>query len=352
MKKTNLCVWAFSTKDRHSSKLTSYKFTAEDVTVFIDFGSENITDEDLKDVDIIFITHEHLDHWGRLIHLHNALNPKCKIVATATTQEILKRLIELNAWENQKYHVNQLQELINKIESYSFFKEYSLSKHVSVRLFPSGHTFGSAMVYLNCESYSMLFTGDMDFNKKALNRQYEFPCDLRIDYLFIDSTHFLNKDFKKDFVRNKVERTIKHRNIMYYSRPEKAVALAFELARMPKLEEYKIHYSADLKWYLKILTDRGYNPFLNNKVQLAIPDRLDDKSKIITITSQKKFQHLNAEYTLGLHLSYEDTLEFISQYANEAQVYLTHYDLKDQNQYITVAQQHGFHCLAEGLNAL
>lgn len=343
---------AFSTKDRNSKKLTSYKLTTDNINIFIDFGSENIREKDITDADFIFFTHEHLDHWGRLINLHNALSSNCKIIATATTKEILIKLIEQNAWDNKKHQINQLQESIKRIEVFSYFEEYRLSENVLVRLFPSGHTFGSAMIYLKTESNFLLFTGDMDFNKNARTHQYEFPKNLKVDYLFIDSTHFLKEDFKKNFVRNKVERTLMHKNIMYYSRPEKAVALAFELARIPKLKDYKIHYSMDLKWYLKVLTERGYDPFIDNKIQLALNNKGNSKSKIITITSQKKYQHLNAEYTLGLHLSYEDTLDFISQYASYAVVYLTHYDLAIQKEYVAMADQHGYRCLVEGVNIL
>ena len=133
-------------------KVTAYKYVIDNKEIFLDFGSRNITQSDIKNVDYIFITHEHLDHWEMLLkyELVKELNPKCEIYATKTTKELIQFLaierIKKYSYKEEAY--NYIINIINNIKSCLLKKEYELSDTLKFTLFRSGHTFGSSMIYI------------------------------------------------------------------------------------------------------------------------------------------------------------------------------------------------------------
>ena len=140
-------------------KITSYKFNLNKKTILFDFGTKI---DDISKVDYIFISHEQ----------SLEISDYTKIFSTRTTKLLLIELVKMNLStldikNNEKKRVIKLVEDIIEVP---FEEEIELENGLKFIFYPSGHTYGSAMIYLKGEK-SFLYTGDMDYHPKRLERQ-------------------------------------------------------------------------------------------------------------------------------------------------------------------------------------
>lgn len=317
-------------------------------------GSDDLKESDISIVDYIFISHEHLDHWYRLYHLILKVKEGCKIFATETTKRIIIQIVtnELNSDGATSFYAKKVIEAFEKINSLIFFKEYELEKDLNITLFPSGHTFGSSMIYLKSPNIKILYTGDMDYVVKKENRRYECPASLEVDLLIVDGTNFIGLDYKTQRINNVAENVKSINHITFNVRTEKAVFLAQRLSEINSLNEHIIIYEKDLKWYLKIISDQGYNAYLNNRIILDNYRKpLDEKTKTIRLSS-RKYHKYNRDWSFGLHISKDDIIDFIHQFQTFPKVYLGHYNLSNYDDYKMTCDEYKFNLLVPGENTI
>lgn len=301
-------------------KITTYKFIMNKKTILLDYGTRI---DDIKNVDYIFITHEHFDHYKGILEQSFDIDENVKIFSTKTTKLLLYELISqnvstLNIKSNEKQRILKLVEGINEV---IFEQEYNLDNDISFKFFPSGHTYGSAMIYLNGES-KILYTGDMDYHSKREDRRYYFDQSIDVDYLICDGTKLLDDE--------KIESSdlsnLKKKRLTFNVKPEKAVFLAQKFAYTSFFKEYKIYFDKDLKWFLDIIYKQGYNPFINDKI-LLLRDENEVSNKSI-ILSSRRFEKYKKNNFLSLHIAKNDLLDFIYS-INAKEVLVGHYDLKN-----------------------
>ena len=60
--------------------------------------------------------------------------------------------------------------------------------YLTISCYPSGHTYGAAMIYIDSNEYKLLYTGDMDSNIKIDDKVYYFDFSKKVDYLIFDGT--------------------------------------------------------------------------------------------------------------------------------------------------------------------
>ena len=150
-------LYSYRTADS-SKKITTYVYHNKYFNFAFDFGSIDIPINDIKEIDYIFIGHEHMDHFLGLLNMDYAealLKNKCEIYASNVTKDLLIALFE-NVYrvDLDKKEIRTIRELLNSIKGVLFFEKYNLNKHAYFRIFPSGHTFGSAMIYLHDEEHN------------------------------------------------------------------------------------------------------------------------------------------------------------------------------------------------------
>lgn len=302
-------------------KITTYKFVLNKKTILLDYGAKI---DNINNVDYIFITHEHFDHYKGILEQALDINENVKIYATKTTKLLLHDLISQNIStvvikSNEKQRILKLIEGINEV---IFENEYKLDNGLSFMFFPSGHTYGSAMVYLNGDS-KILYTGDMDYHSKREDRRYYFDQSLEVDYLICDGTKLLDDEKIESADLSYYK---KRKQLTFNVKPEKAVFLAQKFAYTSFFKEYKIYFDKDLKWFLDTIYKQGYNPFINNKI-LLLRDENDINEKSI-ILSSRRFEKFKKNNFLSLHIAKNDLLDFIYN-INAKEVLIGHYDLNN-----------------------
>jgi metallo-beta-lactamase family protein len=161
------------------------------------------------DIDIVVITHAHIDHIGYLPRLvKDGFNGK--IICTPATEELMKIML-LDAAKLQEeealfalkkgyskhekpqplFSTEDVKLVLMLIDSHPLHQEISLSPTTSIQFFNAGHILGSAFVAMTLkgerETKKMLFSGDLGRYEDPVMYAPEPAVDA--DVVFIESTY-------------------------------------------------------------------------------------------------------------------------------------------------------------------
>ncbi len=127
-----------------------------------------ISDEELKNIDAIIITHAHLDHVGYVPHVFST-GWTGHVYSTKPTFELSNVLISdyiriSNPSNITKEGLARMQRGFKLME---YHKEFQI-KDIKVRLIPAGHILGSALIEISAEGKKLIYTGDINLRKTRL----------------------------------------------------------------------------------------------------------------------------------------------------------------------------------------
>ena len=135
---------------------------------------------DPKKIDVVLLTHAHLDHSGRLAYLY-ASGCKAKTYCTAPSGDIIKPLLQdsakLQAADIERrnrrtdraglppftplYEGKDIARLHKNIRTVGYCEENYLDNGVSFRFWDARHIVGSASIEINIAGQRLLFSGDI-----------------------------------------------------------------------------------------------------------------------------------------------------------------------------------------------
>jgi len=158
---------------------------------------------DPKDIDIVVLSHAHIDHSGRipLLFDHGFDGP---VYCTPATKDLAKILLldaikisrEEAAKEKRRskhsyieplYDEEDVYEALKRFELLSYHQEESIEKHISLHFLDAGHILGSGQPILNIDGTIVAFTGDLGQNGQPLIKNPE-PIE-KAHYLITESTY-------------------------------------------------------------------------------------------------------------------------------------------------------------------
>lgn len=136
------------------------------------------------DIDIVLLSHAHIDHSGRIPILVKG-GFKGRIITSAPTHELCKIMLPDSAfiqeseaeWKNRKgkragkktveplYTVKDAERALEFFEHVSYNKVVNIDRNISIRLKDAGHILGSAIIELwireKGEEFKLVFSGDL-----------------------------------------------------------------------------------------------------------------------------------------------------------------------------------------------
>ncbi len=139
--------------------------------------------------DAVILTHAHLDHSGYAPALIKRY--KCPIYATPVTQDMTELLVFdylrlSRAHEESPYEAEDVQAMRSHAVDVRFRVPLDVS-NAQMILYRSGHLLGSAMVWLEIDGHTVLYTGDV--NARHTRTLHQADSTLPTETVIIESTY-------------------------------------------------------------------------------------------------------------------------------------------------------------------
>lgn len=149
-----------------------------------------------KEIDILFVTHAHIDHIGRIPKLIQE-GFKGKIFSTAPTKDISElmfidsmRVLSREARKTGKsemYKKEDVTKILRCWETVNYHEHIKISDTISVEMCDAGHILGSAIISITYNNNVIAFTGDLGNTPAPLLNDTEIPSNVR--YLVTESVY-------------------------------------------------------------------------------------------------------------------------------------------------------------------
>lgn len=175
---------------------------------------------DADEIDLVLITHYHLDHSAGLPFLmeRTNFNPKASVIMTQPTRAIYKALlsdfvrVSKNApGEESLYTEEHINRTMGRIQVVDYHAEVNVNG-IKIRAFYAAHVLGGAMFLIEIAGIRVLYTGDYSREEDRHLKAAEIP-PFRPDVLIIESTYGVqeheDRRYREKRFTDKIARTVK-----------------------------------------------------------------------------------------------------------------------------------------------
>ena len=203
-----------------------------------------------KEIDILFITHAHVDHAGRIPKLiHEGF--RGKIYSTKPTKSLAPLMLEDTAdilSKNQDlgldrvYTPENVKLALSLWEGFEYHEEIKITENLKASFYNAGHILGSAMTQFIYNGKKILFTGDLGNSPSPLLPDTEKITDA--DYLVMESVYgdrnHESRGDRRQFLEEAIEDNYKRKGTLVIPTfsLERSQELLFELNNL--VEEKRI----------------------------------------------------------------------------------------------------------------
>lgn len=187
-----------------------------------------------EDIDMLFVTHAHLDHVGRIPKLVREgfegviySTPETLALATLILEDAVG-LLEREANNDGVlpiYDIQDMRKAISLWKTIPYHEEVAFEEGFTVYLRDAGHILGSSMIQFTYEGKKIVFTGDLGNTPTPILKDTESIEG--VDYVIMESVYGDRNHEPKDERRKKLESVIKDT----ISRQGTVVIPAFSLER-------------------------------------------------------------------------------------------------------------------------
>ncbi|RCI17217.1 hypothetical protein L249_2244 [Ophiocordyceps polyrhachis-furcata BCC 54312] len=154
-------------------------------------------DFDLSTVDVLLISHFHVDHAASLPYVLSKTNFRGRVFMTHPTKAIYKWLIQDSvrvgsaSSKQASQPVYTEQDHLNtfpQIEAIDYHTTHTISS-IRITPYPAGHVLGAAMFLIEIAGLNIFFTGDYSREQDRHLVSAEVPKGVKIDVLITESTY-------------------------------------------------------------------------------------------------------------------------------------------------------------------
>ncbi|XP_039259964.2 cleavage and polyadenylation specificity factor subunit 3-like [Styela clava] len=246
-------------------------------------------------VDLLLVTHFHLDHCGGLPWFLQKTPFKGRVFMTHATKAIYRWLlsdyikVSNISTENQLYTESDLEESMSRIETINFHEE-KVVEGIKFWCYHAGHVLGAAMFMIEIAGVKVLYTGDFSREEDRHLMAAEIPA-VKPDVLIMESTYGTHIHEPREERESRFTGTI-HDIVNRGGRcliPVFALGRAQELllildeywSNHPELHDIPIYYASSLAKKCMAVY-QTYSNAMNHKIQ-----------KQLTISNPFQFKHIS-----------------------------------------------------------
>mmetsp|Transcript_113074 Transcript_113074/g.314729 ORF Transcript_113074/g.314729 Transcript_113074/m.314729 type:complete len:686 (-) Transcript_113074:55-2112(-) len=145
------------------------------------------------EVDLLLVTHFHLDHSGSVPYFMSRTEFKGKVFMTHPTRPICRMLwhdyarVSKIAAEDQIFQSSDIDQIMDRIELIDYHEERQF-RGIKFSCYRAGHVLGAAMFMINIGGIRVLYTGDYSRERDRHLPQAEIPA-VRVHVLIVESTY-------------------------------------------------------------------------------------------------------------------------------------------------------------------
>lgn len=270
---------------------------------------------DPKSIDILFVTHAHIDHLGRVPKLIDE-GFKGKIYSTFPTQGLALPMLEDTAGIlahntdlglDKIYREENLKLAMSLWKGFEYHEEIEILPNIKVSFLNAGHILGSAMVLFKINDKKILFTGDLGNSPSPILPDTEKVTD--IDYLIMESVYgdrnHESRESRREFLEATIEDNYKRKGTLIIPTfsLERSQELLFELNalvennRIPVMPIFfdsplAIHLTEVFKQYKSYFNENAQKAMVHDKYLFDFPGlhstlRSEESKQISTVPNPK-----------------------------------------------------------------
>jgi len=241
---------------------------------------------DSKQIDILFVTHAHVDHLGRIPKLISE-SFRGKIYSTEPTRALALPMLEDTAGILSKntelrldeiYTTENIKLALSLWQGFEYHQKIKITENLEVSFLNAGHILGSAMVLFVYNGKKILFTGDLGNSPSPLLPDTEKVTG--IDYLIMESVYGDRNHESREDRRKFLEETIEDN----YKRRGTLIIPTFSLER-----------SQELLFELNALVENNRIPvmpiFLDSPLAIRLTEVFKQFKNYLNTDAQKAMSH-------------------------------------------------------------
>jgi metallo-beta-lactamase family protein len=177
---------------------SGYKILIDCGADFNDRMNRKVIDDfpfDVKAIDLVLLTHAHIDHSGNIPQLIQA-GYKGQILCTSPTTDLCSLLLKdnqlLRSGKTEKdFAVAMVYRALDRFVSVKAMHDFVVNDELTIRFIPTGHLLGACNIFITVkeegETKTILFSGDIGRKEYPLLHA-PYPCP-PADYLVCESTY-------------------------------------------------------------------------------------------------------------------------------------------------------------------
>ena len=155
-----------------------------------------------KEIDLVLITHFHVDHCAGLPYFLAKTEFKGKVYMTHPTKSIynyvMQDFVKVSniATDEKLFDENDLKNTLDKIQMIDYHQEFE-ENGIKFSCYKAGHVLGASMFLIEIDGVKILYTGDYSREEDRHLKPAELP-NCEVDVLIVESTYGVQVHEQRD----------------------------------------------------------------------------------------------------------------------------------------------------------